>query len=187
MSKEIMVKVCSKCGIINSEKAEECESCGAGLDAPVKNRKANKLSKRITKRNEKIRKAIADEKFSAPEEEPVDIPVTPARIVLGVIGCLAAVCEVVIMVLSGRICPEFSYEVFMLGICTLMLLAIAVLHCFLPGKMWMLNHCFDWIYYKETPKPSDTGLKLQVVGCALLILLSAAFIGGQLALIFGLL
>jgi len=182
-----MVKICSRCGIANNERAEECESCGAELGAPVANSEANKLSKQIAKRNEKIRKAIAAEKFGAPDEEPIDIPVTPARIVIGVIGCLAAVCEVVLMVLSDQLFPGYTYEMFMIGIDAMVLLAIAILHCFLPGWMWMLGHCFDRIYYKEIPKPSDTGLKLQVASCVLLILMGIACIGFQFAVIFGLL
>lgn len=187
MKKEIMVKVCSKCGIVNAERAEECEACGTGLDAAVTSREAHKLSKKINKRNEKIRKAIADEKFSAPAEEPVNIPVTAAHKVFGVIGCLTAVCDVVFTVLSVRHLPDFSYELILSALSILMLLAIAVLLCFLPGEMWSLRHCFYWMHYKEMPKPSDTGIKLQLVAAVILILIGIAAIVLQTLAVFGLL
>ncbi|MBE6758960.1 MAG: hypothetical protein E7554_02580 [Ruminococcaceae bacterium] len=188
MKKEIMAKVCPKCGIVNSEKAEDCEACGTGLGAAVTSRQANKLSRQISKKNEKLRKAIADEKHSVPAEEPIDIPVTPTRIVIGVIGCLAMLCEVVLMVFSYRLFPEdFTYEMFMLGFCALILLIIGVLHCFIPGMMWSIEHCFDKIYYKEMPRPSDTGLKLLTFSSALLVLLGIASVGFQIAVICGLL
>ncbi len=144
MAKEIMVKVCSKCGIANPEKAEECEACGAELGEPITNKEAKKLSKQIAKKNEKFKNAIAAEKFGGQDEEdPIDIPVTPAHIVIGVIGCLAAVCEIVIMVLSNKLFPEYTYEMMLGGIGALVLLAVAILDCFMPSMMWTLGHYMD--------------------------------------------
>ncbi|MBE6754276.1 MAG: hypothetical protein E7559_08015 [Ruminococcaceae bacterium] len=187
MKKEIMVKVCTKCGIVNTERAKKCESCGAKLGAPVTSSEADKLCEQIAEHNEKMKKAIADEKFGGSVEDTVDIPVTPARIVIGVLGCIAAVCEVVLMILSHRFFPEGADEMNHGGFCVLLLFLIAVLHCFLPSQMWSLSHCMDWIHYKEIPRPSDLGLKLQVVSSAFLILLGVAFITLQVLLFCGVL
>lgn len=187
MKEEIIVKVCEKCGIVNTERAQECESCGAELGAPVKNSEANKLSKQIAKRNERTKKAIAAEKFGGSDEDPIDIPVTPTRICIGVVGCFVAVCEMVLMALCGRLFPEYADEMFIVGLGVLVLQAIAVLHCFLPGKMWMIAHCIDHLFYKDIPRPSDTGLKFQIFSCVLLILMGIAFIVLQLLVLCGVL
>lgn len=185
MKKEIMVKVCSKCGIVNTERAEECESCGEELGVPVKNSEAKKLIKQIAKRNEQSKKAIAAEKFGGPKEEIVDIPVTPARKVIGVIGCLLAVCEIVLMVLLACFSPRFANEMFMVGFCVLLLLTIAILYCFIPGTMWTISNSLYHLYYKEMPTPSDIGLVMQVVSCVLLILVSVGFMVAQFMVSFG--
>ena len=186
MKKGIMVKVCSECGIVNAERAEKCESCGAELESPVTNRAAHKLSKGIVKRNEKTKKAIAAEKFGGRGEKMPDIPVTASRIVIGVIGCLVAAGLIALMVLLGLSDHEFAPELFKLGICGLLLVGIAILQCFLPGQMWALEHTFYWMNYKDMPEPSDTGLVLQQVSCAILTLLGAAVVVFQVCVLSGL-
>ena len=182
-----MVKVCSRCGIVNAESAEDCESCGAELGAPVTNRAAHKLSKEIVKRSEKMKKAIADEKFGGSVEKIPDIPVTTSRIIIGVIGCLVAVGLIVLMVISGLNDHEFARELIMLGVCSLILVVVAILECFLPGQMWAMNHAFYWMHYKQMPEPSDTGLVLQQVACVMLVLLGAAAFVFQLCILLGVL
>lgn len=187
MKKEIMVKVCHRCGIVNTEKAEKCESCGAGLEAPIANSEAKKLIRQIENRNEETKRAIAAEKFGSGVEKPVDIPVTAAHIVIGVIGCIAAVCEAVIMLLSGRLFPEATDEMVLTGLCVFFLLAIAVLQSFMPGKMWTLAHCIDQLSYNEKLSPSSFGVNEQMISSVILILLGVAFITLQLLVAFGVL
>jgi len=179
-----MVKVCKRCGIVNSEKSEECESCGAELGAPVKSVETNKLSKQIAKRNEKTKKAIADEKFGGSVEKYPDIPVTPSRII-GAIGCLVAVGLIVMIVLSMMNGHEFAYELISMGVCGLVLTAIAILYCFLPSQIWAFRHSFYWMQYKEMPEPSDMGLVMEQVACAFLILLGATTFVFQLCILMG--
>jgi len=185
MKKEIMVKVCPKCGIVNSEKADDCEACGTELGAPVTSSTAHKLSKQITKQNEKLRKAIADEKFGGSVEKFPDIPVTTSRIIIGAIGCLVAVGLIVLMVLSGLSDHKFAPELIMIGASGLMLVVIAILICLLPSAMWALEHAFYWMHYKEMPEPSDTNLVLQQVSCVILILLGIAAFVFQLCILLG--
>jgi len=187
MKKEIMVKVCSRCGIVNAEKAEECESCGAGLGAAVTNSAAKKLSKQIARNNEKMRKAIADEKFGGLGEKVPDIPVTTSRIIIGSIGILAAIGLIALMVIGNLSDHEFAPELNTIGVCGLLLIVIAVLYCFLPGPMWAFEHAFYHLHYKEMPEPSGTGLVLQQVSCVILILLGAAAFVFQLCVLTGVL
>lgn len=174
MEKEIMVKICSKCGIVNTERADECESCGAELGASVKNSEAEKLINQITKRNEAMKEAITAEKYGGTKPMVPQIPLTPSRIIIGSVACLVAAAVVVLMVLNGVYANEYSWDLTIADMCALVLLAIAILDSFLPGQMWVIAHCMDTLYYKEMPEPSETGLVFQQIGNVLLILLSSA-------------
>jgi len=187
-SRDIMVKVCSRCGIVNSEKAEDCESCGAELGAPVSNREAKKLIRQIAKRNEETKNAINAEKYGGTDDESVpQIPMTASRIVIGTVTGLVAAGIVVLMVLSMLFGHEHAGDLIKIDIGALVLLAIALLYCFLPGEMWALSHCFDKMYYKEIPEPSDMGLVLQQVGVAILTLVGGALFTIHLLVLCGVL
>lgn len=180
-----MVKVCSKCGIVNTERARVCESCGAELGAPIENSEADKMSEQIAKRNEKTKKSIEAEKFGGPDENYPQIPVTPFRKITGITACVAAAGVAALMVLSFVSSHEFAQLVFLTGIPALLLLVIAVLHCFLPGKMWAMSHFMDRLYYKEMPLPSDIGLFMQCVSIVFCVLFGIAVLAFQILLLCG--
>lgn len=182
-----MVKVCEKCGIVNSERAEECENCTAELGEAIKNSEAKKLIRQIAKRNARTKEAIANEKFGGMEEDIPEIPVTPARIVVGIIGCLAALGTVAFMVILGILQPvEETTMLIMSNFGILLLIGLAVFICFKPTTWWALTHWKYEMYYKEMPQPSDTGLALQVVGCVMLILCAVALLVMEILMTFNL-
>ncbi len=186
MNEEIMVKVCSKCGIVNSERAKKCEECGTKLGAAVKNSDAEELIEQITKRNEEIKESITAAKYGGSIEKTPHIPITPSRIVIGVIALLVSVGLIVLMVLSCISPNEFTKDLIAADFCGLLLLAYAMLHCFAPSAMWAFSHLTYQLHYKEMPEPSDTALVLQQVACVLLILFGAAVFGFHFAVFFGL-
>ncbi len=188
MEKEMMVKVCNKCGIVNSERAQECEACAAKLDEPVTSREAKKLTKQIEKRNKKIKDAITAEKFGGMEEDIPYIPVTPAHIVIGVIGCLTALCIVGISIVLGIMRPFDETTSLLLGnFGVLLMLVIPICICFFPSKMWAFRHGWYQLRYKEMPQPSDINSVFDLIACAVIILVGAAAFVVQLLLICGVL
>ncbi len=187
MGNEIMVKVCEKCGIVNSERAEECENCTAELGEAIKNSEAKKLIKQIAKRNAKTKKAIANEKFGGGgEDEDPDIPVTPARIVIGILSSLVALGIVVITVLLG-IFNSYDIGVSLIpsNLIFLLLMAIPIFTCFTPGAMWAISHLNYQVRYDRMPQPSDIGLVFQLIGCVALTLVGAAVFVAELLLVLG--
>lgn len=177
---EIMVKVCSKCGIVNTERAKKCEECGAKLGAAVKNSETEDAIEKVTKRNKKIKKAIESEKYGGGDEKTPYIPVTASRIVIGVIGILVAVALIVGMVLTCLNSHENGYELFTIGGGGLILVVLAVLYCFAPSQMWALSHFGYQLRYKEMPEPSDAALVFQQIASVILILLGGAIFVFQL-------
>ncbi len=186
MKNEIMVKVCERCGVVNTEKAEECEGCGAKLGDAIKNSEAKKHIKQIAKRNAKTKETIANEKFGGMEEDIPEIPVTPARIVIGIFGCLVVLGLAVITVLLGIYNPyEIGYSIMPFNLIIFLMMAISIFTCFTPSKMWALSHWNYQMRYDRMPEPSDVGLVFQVIGCALLDLIGLAVFVVELLVVLG--
>lgn len=186
MNEEIMVKVCSKCGIVNSERTKKCEECRTKLGAAVKNSDAEELIEQITKRNEELKESITAAKYGGTVEKTPHIPVTPSRIVIGVIVCLVAAGLVVLIVLSFIYPSEFTNDLITADFCGLLLLAYAILHCFAPSAMWAFSHLTYQLHYKEMPEPSGAALVLQQIACVMLILFGAAVFSFHVAVFCGL-
>ncbi|MBR4092826.1 MAG: hypothetical protein IKK32_03020 [Oscillospiraceae bacterium] len=182
MGNEILVKVCSKCGIFNSERAEKCESCGTKLDEAIGQKEADELSREIEKRNKKISEDIAEAKTSGPAEKKIDLPVSPFRKVLGIIMAVVTV----VMTLGAIIlifCPNpfegtnMAYgELIIGGFLLAFLMAYLTVFCLFPGKVWSAELYFSSYLYNQNPIPSDLALNMQCVAFIFFTLMAIGFI-----------
>ncbi len=182
MENEILVKVCSKCGIFNSERAEKCESCGTKLDEAIGKKEAEELSEEIEKRNKKISADIAEAKSSGPAKKEIDLPVSPFRKVLGIIMAVVTV----VMTLGAIIlifCPNpfegknMAYgEIIIGGFLLAFLMAYLTVFCLFPGKVWSAQLYFSSYRYSQVPIPSDYALNMQCVAFIFFTLMAIGFI-----------
>ena len=182
MENEILVKVCSKCGIFNSERAEKCESCGTKLDEAITQKEADELSREIEKRNKKISEDIAEAKTSGPAEKEIDLPVSPFRKVLGIIMAVVTV----VMTLGAIIlifCPNpfegtnMAYgELIIGGFLLAFLMAYLTVFCLFPGKVWSAELYFSSYRYSQVPIPSDLALNMECVAFIFFTLMAIGFI-----------
>lgn len=182
MENEIMVKVCPKCGIFNSENAERCESCETRLDEAVSKDEAEKLSEEIEKRNKKISEDIAEAKNSGPAEKEIDLPVSPFRKVLGIIMAVvtaAMTLGTIILIL----CPNpfegknMAYgEIILGGFLLALVMAYLTAFCLFPGKVWSAQLAFSRYHYSQVPIPSDFALNIQCVAFIFFTLMAIGYI-----------
>lgn len=182
MENEILVKVCSKCGIFNSERAEKCESCGTKLDEAITQKEADELSREIEKRNKKISEDIAEAKTSGPAEKEIDLPVSPFRKVLGIIMAVVTV----VMTLGAIVlifCPNpfegknMAYgEIIIGGFLLAFIMAYLTAFCLFPGKVWSAQLAFSRYRYSQVPIPSDFALNMQCVAFIFFTLMAIGFI-----------
>lgn len=182
MESEILVKVCSKCGIFNSERAEKCESCGTKLDEAIGKKEAEELSEEIEKRNKKISENIAEAKSSGLTEKEIDLPVSPFRKVLGIIMAVVTV----VMTLGAIIlifCPNpfegknMAYgEIIIGGFLLAFIMAYLTAFCLFPGKVWSAQLYFSNYRYSQVPIPSDYALNMQCVAFIFFTLMAIGFI-----------
>ncbi len=182
MGNELMVKVCSKCGIFNSENAEKCESCGAKLDEAIGKKEAEELSEEIEKRNKKISADIAEAKSSGSAEKEIDLPVSPFRKVLGIIMAVVTA----VMTLGAIIlifCPnpfegkDMAYgEIILGGFLLAFIMAYLTAFCLFPGKVWSAQLYFSRYRYSQDPIPSDFALNMQCVAFIFFTLMAIGFI-----------
>ena len=182
MENEILVKVCSKCGIFNSERAEKCESCGTKLDEAITQKEAEELSEEIEKRNKKISEDIAEAKSSGLTEKEIDLPVSPFRKVLGIIMAVVTV----VMTLGAIIlifCPNpfegtnMAYgELIIGGFLLAFLMAYLTVFCLFPGKVWSAELYFSSYLYSQNPIPSDLALNMQCVAFIFFTLMAIGYI-----------
>ena len=182
MENEILVKVCSKCGIFNSERAEKCESCGTKLDEAIGKKEAEELSEEIEKRNKKINADIAEAKSSGSTEKEIDLPVSPFRKVLGIIMAVVTV----VMTLGAIIlifCPNpfegknMAYgEIIIGGFLLAFIMAYLTALCLFPGKVWSAQLYYSSYRYSQVPIPSDLALNMQCVAFIFFTLMAIGFI-----------
>lgn len=182
MENEILVKVCSKCGIFNSERAEKCESCGAKLDEAIGKKEADELSEEIEKRNKKISADIAEAKSSGLAEKEIDLPVSPFRKVLGIIMAVVTV----VMTLGAIIlifCPnpfegkDMAYgEIIIGGFLLALIMAYLTALCLFPGKVWSAQLYYSSYRYSQVPIPSDLALNMQCVAFIFFTLMAIGYI-----------
>ena len=182
MENEILVKVCSKCGIFNSERAEKCESCGTKLDEAITQKEAEELSEEIEKRNKKISADIAEAKSSGSTEKEIDLPVSPFRKVLGIIMAVVTV----VMTLGAIIlifCPnpfegkDMAYgEIIIGGFLLAFIMAYLTALCLFPGKVWTEQLYFSRYRYSQVPIPSDFALNMQCVAFIFFTLMAIGYI-----------
>ena len=184
MENEILVKVCSKCGIFNSERAEKCESCGTKLDEAITQKEAEHLSEEIEKRNKKISADIAEAKSGGltEKEKEIDLPVSPFRKVLGIIMAVVTV----VMTLGAIIlifCPNpfegenMAYgEIILGGFSFDFIMAYLTAFCLFPGKVWAEQLYFSRYRYSQVPIPSDFALDMQCVAFIFFTLMAIGFI-----------
>lgn len=182
MENEILVKVCSKCGIFNSERAEKCESCGTKLDEAITQKEAEELSEEIEKRNKKINADIAEAKSSGLTEKEIDLPVSPFRKVLGIIMAVVTV----VMTLGAIIlifCPNpfegenMAYgEIIIGGFLLAFIMAYLTALCLFPGKVWSAQLYYSSYRYSQVPIPSDLALNMQCVAFIFFTLMAIGFI-----------
>ena len=182
MENEILVKVCSKCGIFNSERAEKCESCGTKLDEAIGKKEAEDLSEEIEKRNKKISADIAEAKTSGPAEKKIDLPVSPFRKVLGIIMAVVTV----VMTLGAIIlifCPnpfegkDMAYgEIIIGGFLLAFIMAYLTALCLFPGKVWSAQLYYSRYRYSQVPIPSDFALDMQCVAFIFFTLMAIGYI-----------
>lgn len=162
MKKEqLMVRLCPRCGLVYSVNDEECEVCSADLSQPMPSREAEKQSKKISKRSEKLKESIAAEKASggAGSDFDPEVPRTGLHIAEGVIGSVVALAIVVMLVL--HLCGIYSFEgmaIELIGadLLALLLLALPIVHGFSPSTMWAMLHFEAQLDYniKGTISPS---------------------------------
>ena len=182
MENEILVKVCSKCGIFNSERAEKCESCGTKLDEDITQKEAEELSEEIEKRNKKISEDIAEAKSSGLTEKEIDLPVSPFRKVLGIIMAVVTV----VMTLGAIIlifCPNpfegknMAYgEIIIGGFLLAFIMAYLTALCLFPGKVWSAQLYYSSYRYSQVPIPSDFALNMQCVAFIFFTLMAIGYI-----------
>ena len=182
MENEILVKVCSKCGIFNSERAEKCESCGTKLDEAITQKEADELSEEIEKRNKKISEDIAEAKSSGLTEKEIDLPVSPFRKALGIIMAVVTV----VMTLGAIIlifCPNpfegknMAYgEIIIGGFLLAFIMAYLTAFCLFPGKVWSAQLYYSSYRYSQVPIPSDLALNMQCVAFIFFTLMAIGFI-----------
>ena len=182
MENEILVKVCSKCGIFNSERAEKCESCGTKLDEAIGKKEAEELSEEIEKRNKKISADIAEAKSSGSTEKEIDLPVSPFRKVLGIIMAVVTV----VMTLGTIIlifCPNpfegenMAYgEIIIGGFLLALIMAYLTALCLFPGKVWSAQLYYSSYRYSQVPIPSDLALNMQCVAFIFFTLMAIGYI-----------
>jgi len=178
---DIPVKLCPRCGMIFSSKAEECEVCGAELGEPVKNGEAKSLSRKIAKNYKKQQKSIADEKLGGSAGSTgTDIPVTGWNIAVGILAVIAALGTIAILVISiiGR---RPDGELWLSGnIAILLMLAVIIFDSFFPGAAWDLAHWDYSLHYDSKPYPSDIHIFLTKLANTILIIGAFAAIAVQL-------
>lgn len=182
MENEILVKVCSKCGIFNSERAEKCESCGTKLDEAITQKEADELSEEIEKRNKKISEDIAEAKSSGLTEKEIDLPVSPFRKALGIIMAVVTV----VMTLGAIIlifCPnpfegkDMAYgEIIIGGFLLAFIMAYLTAFCLFPGKVWSAQLYYSSYRYSQVPIPSDLALNMQCVAFIFFTLMAIGYI-----------
>lgn len=182
MENEILVKVCSKCGIFNSERAEKCESCGTKLDEAITQKEAEDLSEEIEKRNKKISEDIAEAKSVGLTVEEIDLPVSPFRKVLGIIMAVVTV----VMTLGTIIlifCPnpfegkDMAYgEIIIGGFLLDFIMAYLTALCLFPGKVWSAQLYYSRYRYSQVPIPSDFALDMQCVAFIFFTLMAIGYI-----------
>ena len=182
MENEILVKVCTKCGIFNSERAEKCESCGTKLDEAIGKKEAEDLSEEIEKRNKKISADIAEAKSSGSTEKEIDLPVSPFRKVLGIIMAVVTV----VMTLGAIIlifCPNpfegknMAYgEIIIGGFLLAFIMAYLTAFCLFPGKVWSAQLYYSSYRYSQVPIPSDLALNMQCVAFIFFTLMAIGYI-----------
>lgn len=182
MENEILVKVCSKCGIFNSERAEKCESCGTKLDEAITQKEADELSEEIEKRNKKISEDIAEAKSSGLTEKEIDLPVSPFRKVLGIIMAVVTV-VMTLGVIILMFCPNpfegknMAYgEIIIGGFLLAFIMAYLTAFCLFPGKVWSSQLYFSRYRYSQVPIPSDYALNMQCVAFIFFTLMAIGFI-----------
>ena len=190
MGNEILVKVCSKCGIFNSERAEKCESCGTKLDEAIGKKEAEELSEEIEKRNKKISADIAEAKSSGSTEKEIDLPVSPFRKVLGIIMAVVTV----VMTLGTIIlifCPnpfegkDMAYgEIIIGGFLLALIMAYLTALCLFPGKVWSAQLYYSSYRYSQVPIPSDLALNMQCVAFIFFTLMAIGFIVLEVSIMF---
>lgn len=185
MASDIKVKLCEKCGVLNSDDDTVCEACGTKLGEAVSNDDADKIIADIAKKKEAIeraKRASIVEDYEADNIE--EIPTTPFGKVIGVLSyaLIAAYIVLFIVGLIKGVGAAGAFFIWDLLMC--LFLVFNAVSCFNPTLGWRITHLGYIMHYKKLPEPSDIGFVMIQISYILFLIVGIAGFGFQLYFAF---